>query len=195
MLEYLQRLAWDPSAPVPGGWPHGWYGVLLLFCIPGGAGIPPGVLLGHRDGLGALPMTVLYFGSDIVLALAFEPLLHLLRFVGRWVPLIERMGRAVMLVIERTMPAGGLVGPTSVVLTGFGAGLPFGRALAAGAGYGLLSGWLLTITGDMFYFLIGMASTLWFDGLLGDQRMAALAGIAVMVIVPMAVRRIRARVA
>ena len=195
MLDYLQRLAWDPTAPVPSGWPHGWHGVLLLFCIPGGAGIPPGVLLGHRDGMGALPMTVLYFLSDVVLAFAFEPLLRVLGFVARWVPLIDRMGRAVMVVIERTMPSGGLVGPTSVVLTGFGAGLPFGRALAAGAGYGLVIGWLLTITGDMFYYLIGMASTLWFDGVLGDQRMAAFAGIAVMVVVPVLVRRIRTRLA
>jgi hypothetical protein len=195
MLEYLQRLAWDPTAPVPGGWPHGWYGVLLLFCIPGGAGIPPGVLLGHRDGIGALPMTILYFLSDVVLAMAFEPMLRILALVGRWVPFVERIGRAVMLLIERMMPTGGLVGPTSVMLTAFGAGLPFGRALAAGAGYGLVTGWLLTIAGDMVYYLIGMVSTLWFDGMLGDQRMAAFAGLGVMLIVPMIVRRLRTTVA
>ena len=191
MLEYLQRLAWDPTAPVPAGWPHGWYGVLLLFCIPGGAGIPPGVLLGHRDGLGAVVMTVLYFVSDVVLALAFEPMLRVLAFLGRWVPAIERAGRGIMLVIQRMMPAGGLAGPTGIVLTGFGAGLPFGRALAAGAGYGLVGGWLLTIAGDMLYYLIGMTSTLWFDGMLGDQRMAAVAGLVVMLVVPALVRRLR----
>lgn len=191
MLEYIQRLAWDPSAPVPDGWPHGWYGVLLLFCIPGGAGIPPGVLLGHRDGLGAVVMTVLYFLSDVVLALAFEPMLRVLAWVGRYVPAVERTGRAIMQLITKTMPAGSLVGPTGVMLTAFGAGLPFGRALASATGYGLVVSWLLTIAGDMVYYLIGMGSTLWFDGLLGDPRMAAVAGLVVMLVVPTLVRRLR----
>lgn len=192
ILEYIQRLAWDPTAPVPHGWPHGWTGVLLLFCIPGGVGIPPGVLLGHHDGLGPLVMTVLYFLSDVVLAVAFEPLLVLLAAASRVVPKLARVGTAVMAGIERTMPAGSLVGPTGVVLMGLGAGLPFGRALAAGAGYGLVPGWLLAIAGDMIFYTIGMASTLWFDGMLGDQRAAALAGLVVMLIVPVIVRRLRA---
>jgi hypothetical protein len=191
MLEYLQQLAWDPTAPVPDGWPQGWYGVLLLFCIPGGVGIPPGVLLGHRGGLGAIVMTVLYFASDIVLAAFFEPLLQALAFVSRRAPVVDRALRFVLRGIERTMPAGSLAGPTGVVLTGFGGGLPFGRALASAAGYGLAVSWLLTIAGDMMYYTLGMASTLWFDGLIGDPRMAALAGIAVMLVVPMLVRRFR----
>ena len=191
MLEYLQRLAWDPTAPVPDGWPHGWYGVLLLFCIPGGAGIPPGVLLGHRDGLGVVVMTVLYFLSDVVLALFFEPMLQVLAVVARRVPAVERMARAVLAVVMRTMPRDSMAGPTGVVLTGFGAGLPFGRALASAAGYGLAGGWLLTICGDMLYYLIGMASTLWFDGMIGDQRVAALAGLVVMLVVPGLLRRLR----
>jgi len=86
MLDYIQRLAWDPTAPVPAGWPHGWWGVLLLFCIPGGVGIPPGVLLGHGGGLGAVFMTVLYFVSDVVLAAFFEPLLQVLAFMSRRIP-------------------------------------------------------------------------------------------------------------
>ena len=192
MLEYLQRLAWDPTAPVPAGWPHGWWGVLLLFCIPGGVGIPPGVLLGHGDGLGALFMTVLYFASDIVLAAFFEPLLQVLAFIGHHLPRLQRAGDLLIRGIMATMPAGSLAGPTGVVLTGFGAGLPFGRALASAAGYALATGWLLTIAGDMLYFLMGMASTIWFQGLFGDPRMAALAAIGVMLLVPVAIRRFRA---
>ena len=192
MLEYLQRLAWDPTAPVPAGWPHGWWGVLLLFCIPGGAGIPPGVLLGHGDGLGTLFMTVLYFVSDVFLAAFFEPFLQVLAFVSRHVPRLRRAGALLIRAIMATMPAGSLAGPTGVVLTGFGAGLPFGRALASAAGYALVTGWLLTIAGDMLYFVMGMASTLWFQGMFGDPRMAALAALVVMLLVPVAIRRFRA---
>jgi hypothetical protein len=192
MLEYLQRLAWDPTAPVPAGWPHGWWGVLLLFSMPGGVGIPPGVLLGHGDGLGALFMTVLYFFSDVFLAAFFEPLLQVLALVSHHVPRLQRAGDLLIRAITATMPAGSLAGPTGVVLTGFGAGLPFGRALASAAGYALVTGWLLTIAGDMLYFVMGMASTLWFQGLFGDPRMAALAALVVMLLVPVAIRRFRA---
>jgi hypothetical protein len=192
MLEYLQRLAWDPSAPVPMGWPHGWYGVLLLFCIPGGAGIPPGVLLGDRDGLDPLAMAALYFASDVVLAaVLFEPLLQLLALASRRVPALARAGHVLLVAITRTMPAGSAAGPAGVVFTAFGAGLPFGRAIAAAAGYRLVRGWLLSIGGDMLYFALGMASTLWFRGVIGDPRMAALAALAVMLVVPLALRRVR----
>jgi hypothetical protein len=45
------------------------------------------------------------------------------------------------------------------------------------------------IAGDMAYFGLGMASTLWFDNRLGDPRMVALAGLAVMFVVPAMIRR------
>ena len=52
--------------------------VLLLFLLPVGGGIPAGVLLAHSRGL-AWPLTAgLYFMSDVLLALAFEPILRLL---------------------------------------------------------------------------------------------------------------------
>jgi hypothetical protein len=191
MLEYLQKLALDPTAPIPAGWPHGWWGVLMLFCIPGGLGIPPGVLLGHHDGLGPTFMTILYFISDVVLAFVFEPLIRLLALMARSIPKLARAGALVMMGIERTMPPGSFAGPLGLVLMGFGAGLPFGRALGAAAGYALVPSWLLSISGDMCNYLIGMSSTLWFEGIFGDPRMAALAGIVVMVVVPLLVRRLR----
>ncbi|MGH3054876.1 MAG: hypothetical protein ACRDL7_07845, partial [Gaiellaceae bacterium] len=193
IAEYLQRLAWDPTAPVPAGWPHGWCGVLLLFCIPGGMGIPPGVLLGNHGGLGPIAMSVLYFASDIVLACVFEPLLVTLAALARRLPFLSRAGTAVLAAITRTMPAGSASAPLGIALTAFGAGLPFGRALAGAAGFGLVSSWLFTIAGDMGYFGLGMASTLWFDNLLGDPRMAALAGLAVMFVVPTLIRRWQVR--
>jgi len=77
------------------------------------------------------------------------------------------------------------------MLATLGAGLPFGRALAAAAGYGLVTGWLLSIAADMIYYAVGMVSTLWFDGLFGDQRLAVLAGLAVMLVVPLVIRRVQ----
>lgn len=195
IAEYLQRLAWDPTAPVPDGWPHGWWGVLLLFCIPGGMGIPPGVLLGHHGGLGPMVMSVLYFLSDIVLASVFEPLLVIVAALARRLPFVRRVARWVFAAITRTVPAGSLSAPIGIALTAFGAGLPFGRALGATAGFGLAASWLFTIAGDMAYFGLGMASTLWFDDLLGDPRIAAFAGLAVMFIVPSMIRRWQARAA
>lgn len=188
MLEFLRDLVTNPLL-VPPGWPRGWGGALLLFCIPGGLGIPSGVLLARDDGLGAGVTIALYFVSDVLLALAIEPLLIGLARVSRWVPVLERLGRALMLATTRLLPPGSLIGSTSIVLTGFGAGLPFGRALAAGAHYGLVAGWLLTIAGDMLYFVLGMVSTLWLDDVIGDQRMAILAALAVMVVVSMGIRR------
>ena len=194
IAEYLQRLAWDPTAPVPAGWPHGWWGVLLLFCIPGGMGIPPGVLLGHHGGLGPIVMSVLYFLSDVVLASVFEPMLIVVAALARRLVLLRHVADRILTAITRTMPAGSAKAPLGIALTAFGAGLPFGRALAAAAGFGLVSSWLFTIAGDMVYFGLGMVSTLWFDDLLGDPRIAALAGLVVMFVVPGLIRRWQAHV-
>jgi hypothetical protein len=186
------RFAWDPSAPVPLGWPHGWVGVLILFCVPGGVGVPPGVLLAKQGGLGPMMTTNLYFLSDVLMACVFEPMLRALAANLRRRERLDRMRDAYAATLARMLPGGSLAGPGGIVLTGFGMGLPFGRALSALGGYGLVGGWLLTIAGDSLYFLIGLVSTLWFGGMFGDQRMAALAGIAVMVVVAVAVHRLRA---
>jgi hypothetical protein len=185
------RFAWDPNAPVPLGWPHGWLGVLILFCVPGGVGVPPGVLLAKQGGLGPAMTTNLYFLSDVLMACVFEPTLRTLAAAARRRQRLERLRDAYAAALTRMLPRGRLAGPGGIVLTGFGMGLPFGRALAALGGYGLVAGWLLTISGDMLYFLIGLVSTLWFGGMFGDQRMAALAGIAVMIVVAVAVHRLR----
>jgi hypothetical protein len=185
------RFAWDPHAPVPYGWPHGWIGALILFCVPGGFGVPPGVLLAKQGGLGPAMTTTVYFLSDVLMALVFEPMLRGLAALARRRQRLVRVRDAYAVALGRMMPRGNLAGPGGVVLTGFGLGLPFGRALAALAGYGIVAGWLLTMAGDMLYFVIGLVSTLLFGGLFGDQRMAALAGIAVMVLVAFAVHRIR----
>jgi hypothetical protein len=64
-----------------------------------------------------------------------------------------------------------------------------GRAAAAMAGHGFFSGWAIAITGDMIYFGVLMASTLWLDGVLGDSRLTILAVLALMFIIPAVFRR------
>src|SRR5215470_4657310 len=142
IVEYLQRLAWDPTVPVPAEWPSGWWGVLLLFCIPGGVGIPPGVLLGHQGGLGPIVMSVLYFLSDVFLATVFEPMLVIVAVLARRVQFVRRVADAILRAVTRTMPAGNASAPFGIALTAFGAGLPFGRALGAAVGFGLVASWL-----------------------------------------------------
>ena len=45
-----------------------------------------------------------------------------------------------------------------------------GRAAAAAAGHGFVPGWTLAIIGDMIYFVLLMASTLWVSSVVGDDR-------------------------
>jgi hypothetical protein len=189
LLEQLRTMAWDPAAPVPAGWPHGWWGTLLLFCIPGGIGIPSGVLLGHGDGLGPATLTLLYVVSDVVLATFFEPPIQLLRMIGRHRARVRRVGRAYLVAMHRLFPTHGASLSMAIVLTAFGLGLPFGRVLGAGTGYGLVSSWALAITGDTACFVVGMISTLWFDGMLGDQRLAVFGALVVMIVLSAVVRR------
>jgi len=59
-----------PSTPVM-------LSVLKLFIIPVGGGIPAGVLLAHAKGLTWPITTGLYLVSDLVLAIAFEPILRI----------------------------------------------------------------------------------------------------------------------
>jgi hypothetical protein len=52
--------------------------LFMLFLLPVGGGIPAGVLLARAIGLSWHVTAGLYFVSDVVLAVAFEPVLRLL---------------------------------------------------------------------------------------------------------------------
>ena len=68
-----------------------------------------------------------------------------------------------------------------------------GRLATAIAGHGFVRGWLLAIVGDMFYFGLLMASTLWLDGILGDGTATTLIILAGMIGIPWIARKIRER--
>jgi hypothetical protein len=77
--------------------------VLKLFLLPVGGGIPAGVLLASAKGLAWPITTVLYLVSDMVLALAFEPILRLLAALGGRVPFLARLSAALKAVTARSV--------------------------------------------------------------------------------------------
>src|SRR5262249_43214470 len=191
MSDEFWRSVFDPSAPLPHGWPVGALGAFLLFCVPIGGGIPAGVLMARNAGVSPPGMAVLYFLSDIVLPSTFAPILLALAWIGRWVPFLGRRGAAVRRLATRAGGAQtGVRGPLGLVLVSFGVDPMTGRAAAAAAGHGFVRGWAIAIAGDMLYFVVLMASTLWLQGILGDERFTVAAVLLVMLVLPSVVRRL-----
>ena len=96
--------------------------VLKLFLIPVGGGIPAGVLLAHAKGL-AWPITTgLYLVSDVVLAIAFEPILRLLAALMGRVPFLARFSAALKAATARSVAhfSGTGAGPITLVMIAFG---------------------------------------------------------------------------
>lgn len=190
----LQRALVDPTAPIPHGWPAGAWGVLLLFLVPIGGGIPAGVLLARDRGIAWPVMMALYFVSDVILACTFEPILRLVLLAGRSIPLLGRISSAIRQVIRQTTARYGTKGgPLALVLIAFGVDPMTGRAAAHAAGHGFLPGWAIAITGDMFYFAVLMVSTLWLNELLGDERWTMGGMLVFMMVLPSIVRRWQGR--
>ena len=170
--------------------------VLLLFLIPFGCGIPAGVLLARGRGIAWPAMTGLYFVSDAILALLFEPVLRRLIRAGRKFPRLARAADAVRLALDRSaaLYGGGGAGPFSLVLIAFGVDPMTGRAAAAAAGHGFVSGWALAIAGDMLYFLVILAATLKLNALFGDPNRTMAALLAAMIVVPLLARGLKSAV-
>ncbi len=167
--------------------------VFTLFVIPIGGGIPAGVLLAKSRGIQWPLMTLLYFVSDLLLAVVFEPLMLLaIRAAKR----STRIARVVEILKKSTRMSiagyGSKLGPVSLTAISFGVDPMTGRAVAHAAGYRFVKGWTFAITGDMFYFLMLMVSTLFLSGILGDGTVATIAILVIMTIGPVLFRRFRA---
>jgi len=189
-LDELRRALLDPTAPIPQGWPAGAMGVLLLFLVPVGGGIPAGVLLARDRGLAWPVMMALYFVSDVVLACTFEPVLRLVLRAGRTFRPLGRVAAAIREAVRRTTARYGTRGgPLALVLVAFGVDPMTGRAVAHAAGHGFFPGWAIAIAGDMIYFAVLMASTLWLNDLLGDERWTVGGMLVLMIALPALVRR------
>ncbi len=175
-------------------WTQRAWGVLSLFLIPVGGGIPAGVLLARSRGIGWAATSALYFISDCILAVIFEPLLKLLILAGKRAP---RLGRVVDRFRQSMRAAGArygsAAGPVALILIAFGVDPMTGRSAAAAAGHGFFSGWALAITGDMLYFLMIMFSTLSLNSVLGDGTWTTVIMLAAMFAGPWLIGRWKAR--
>ena len=166
--------------------------VLVLFLIPIGGGIPAGVILGRSYNMAWPMMMLLYFISDVILACLFEPIMYLLMRVGKDVPFIIRFSIVFKEMVKRTTENfGNSTGAFALILIAFGVDPMTGRAAAIAAGHGFISGWMIAITGDMFYFALIMASTLWLNNIIGDGTVTTMVIFALMMIIPMLIRRFR----
>ena len=145
-----------------------------------------------RDaGLSPLLTAGLYFASDLVLAVTAEPMVALLRWVGRRVEFLGRLGdRLTRLTTSAGLKEDGVRGPLGLVLVSFTVNPVAGRAAAAAAGHGFFMGWALAIVGDMLYFAVIMASTLLLSNVFGD-RLAIGAVLITAFLAPILLRRLR----
>jgi hypothetical protein len=168
--DFLQPLI-DPTAPLPAIWPGGFWGAFLLFCIPIGGGIPLGVLMARDAGVSPLVMSLMYLVSDVFMAVTHEPLFIFLGWLAGIVPVLGKVRDFLARSTGRAgLRDGGTRGPLGLILFSFTVDPVSGRGAAAAAGHGFVFGWALAIAGDMIYFGVLMAATLWLSGMFGDER-------------------------
>ena len=169
--------------------------VLKLFLIPVGGGIPAGVMLAQAKGL-AWPVTaLLYLFSDIVLAIAFEPVLRLLSLICGKVSFLSRFAAAMKTATARSVShfSGSGAGPIGLIMIAFGVDPMTGRASAHAAGHGFIAGWAIAIAGDMLYFAVIAISTLRLNTYFKDPNTTMVIILVAMFSVPLLVRIIRSR--
>lgn len=164
--------------------------VLVLYCIPIGGGIPAGVILANAKGLGWPVMMVLYFISDVLLACVFDPIVYFLRKHPR----TQKFKEAYKKTLYQTVFKDGTnLRPFTLIMIAFGVDPMTGRLATIVSGHGFLTGWALTIAGDMIFFTVVMASTLWLNNILGNGMWTAIIITVAILVVPNLIRRIRNR--
>jgi hypothetical protein len=168
--------------------------VLTLFLIPIGGGIPAGVILAKSFSFHWYLTALLYFLSDLILAVAFEPLMHGFIRLAKHSKFLTMWIESYKISLSKTgFKLGLAVKPFSLIMLSFGVDPMTGRAAAKAAGHGFLSGWTLAICGDMIFFALIMSSTLLLDNILGDGTMAAVIIMVAMIGVPILIDRWKSR--
>jgi hypothetical protein len=168
--------------------------VFMLFAVPIGGGIPAGVVLAQSKGVGWVAMTILYFISDVLLALVFEPCMMVVAYLAKHSPFLTHFIEKVKEITNKTIAGyGPNPGPFLLVLISFGVDPMTGRAAALARGHNFFTGWAIAITGDMIFFGVIMVSTIWLNNILGDGTWTAIIIIVLMIGIPAIVRRVRAK--
>jgi hypothetical protein len=164
--------------------------VLLLYIIPVGGGIPAGVLLAQSKGIPWPASAALYFVSDVMLALVFEPALYLFKRLKIFSKFTEAFKKSQQITIAKF---GAKPKPLTLIMISFGVDPMTGRTAALMAGHGFISGWTVAIIGDMIFFGIVMVSTIYLNKLLGDGTWTAIIITVLVLGVPALIRRLRER--
>ncbi len=172
---------------------HAWE-VLVLFLIPIGGGIPVGVVLAHKYGMSWEFSSLLYFISDVMLACVFEPLMLIFLAKTKHIPAMIKTREAFLKTTHSLIARYGLhPSPFALVVITFGSDPMTGRSVAKIFGHGFLVGWALVILGDMFFFGVIMASTLWLNSILGDGTWTAIIITVLLLFVPGMIRKLTSR--
>lgn len=169
--------------------------VLKLFLLPVGGGIPAGVLLAKTEGIPWFVTTLLYLFSDIVLAIAFEPILRLLALLCGKISFLRRFAAIMKAATARSAAHIGVTGagPLALVMIAFGVDPMTGRASALAAGHGFIAGWAIAISGDMLYFGVIALTTLRLNAYIKNPNTTMLIVLGLMFIMPVLVRRLRSK--
>ncbi len=172
---------------------HAWE-ILVLFLVPIGGGIPAGVVIAQKYGITWQITAALYFISDVMLAVVFEPLMLLFIKKSETVPSVAKVKNELakttthLISNYRVHPS-----PFNLIMLTFASDPMTGRALAKMYGHGFLFGWTLVIAGDMLFFGVIMASTIWLNNILGDGTWTAIIITVLIVVVPGLFRKWRER--
>jgi len=152
-------------------------------------------LLARANGLPWPATAGLYFVSDIVLALAFEPVFRLIVALGRKVRFVARVAAAMRNAMARnsTYFSGKGTGPLALVMISFGVDPMTGRATALTAGHGVVAGWAFAIAGDMLYYAVVALTTLHLNPYFSNPNITILAVLGAMALAPVLVRYCRAK--
>jgi hypothetical protein len=116
-------------------------------------------------------MAMMYLVSDVVMAVTHEPMFIVLRWLASFVPILGKIRDFMVRSTSKVgLRDGGKRGPLGLILFSFTVDPVSARGAAAAAGHGFVVGWTLSIIGDMMYFTVLMAATLWLSGIFGDDR-------------------------
>jgi hypothetical protein len=137
-------------------------------------------------------MEILYFISDVVLAVLFEPFMLFVAGAGKRYAFMARINEAFKRSMKKSTARYGIKPkPLSLIVIAFGIDPMTGRTAALAAGHGFISGWTLAILGDMLFFTVLMASTLWLNNILGDGTWTAVIIMVAMIVIPILFRKLR----
>src|SRR5262249_5282589 len=117
--DFLQPLI-DPTAPLPAGWPVGFWGAFLLFLVPIGGGIPLGVLMARAAGVSPIWMARMYWVPDSVRPVPHEPMFMFLGWLAKLVPVLGKVRDFLARSTGRAgLRDGGTRGPMGLILFSF----------------------------------------------------------------------------